>query len=681
MMETFMRCSSHITTLAQRTLSQICRRLGLLLSVAAISACSTLNLQGTAASHPSLANALTTPLVPTRSYVADLSANGGHQISPDGKRLVWAGVSGVRDALFVKDRTTGVTHALALRARHFGWAQDSRTLVITTDQGGDENTHIRVVDSTDPFDKGRDITPFENTRSQLHSTIPNSGDLLITSNRRDKKVFDLYRYTAATGQLHMLAQNPGDVGRWLVDPYGQLLGRARVTEGRYRLELLQEGKEKHWRSTFETDAFDTVIPVSDVLPGLQIWTLSNRGRDKLALVKIQLETGHEQVVYEHPKVDIGRALISDVTHEPLLLSLDPDYQELVFFKDEHRRIYTALARDKGGQKFRFSPMSISRDEAWVTGVLHDAEGARNVLIDLAAGSYEVLGQLSSSRIHAISPLAMSRPFGFKARDGLDIQGYLTLPNGVQPRQLPTVVLVHGGPWARDLWGNDGMGQFLANRGYAVLQVNYRGSSGYGRAFQEKAIGEFAGKMHDDLIDGLDALIAQGVSDPRKVAIAGASYGGYATLVGMSFTPEKFSCGIDFVGMSDLQSLLRDVPPYWELSRPWWSRYVGDPERSQDIPTLIAKSPLYRADQVRGPLLIMHGENDPRVKLDQSTRMVAALQKAGKSVQYVQFSGDGHGNQRWPNKLKQYRATEDFLAQCLGGRSHGTDLFEWVSWAF
>jgi dipeptidyl aminopeptidase/acylaminoacyl peptidase len=649
--------------------------------MAAVSGCSTFNLQGTQATHPSLANASLAPLVPVRRFVADLDTTGGHQISPDGKRLVWSGVSGLSQALFVKELATGETRQWAIAARFFTWAQDSRTLVITTDQGGDENTHVRVLDSTDPLDKGRDITPFTNTRSQLFGTLAHSGDLLITSNQRDKKVFDLYRYVAATQTLQLLAQNPGDVGRWLVDEQGQLRARARIIEGRYLLELPVPNVKETWQTRFETDAFDTVMPVSKFLTANEVWAVSNRGRDKLALVKLQLETGNEQVVYEHPNVDVSRAVISDITHQPLMVSVDPDYQELIFFNDVHRRLHALLANSLQGKKFRFSPTSISRDELWLTGIFQSEEGAQTILIDVAGHRFEVLGDMNSRRIHAISPLPKSRPFAFTAKDGLALNGYLTLPQGVDARHLPTVLLVHGGPWARDFWGNDSQTQFLANRGYAVLQVNYRGSSGYGKAFQEKAIGEFAGKMHSDLIDGVDTMIAQGIADPKRIAIAGTSYGGYAALVGMTFTPEKFTCGIDFVGMSDLQSLLRDFPSYWALGKPWWTRYVGDPDRAQDLAKLQAKSPLYKAHDVKGPLLIMHGENDPRVKLDQSIRMVKALENAEKTVQYVQFSGDGHGNQKWSNKLKQYRHTEEFLAQCLGGRSNGTDLFEWGSWAF
>jgi dipeptidyl aminopeptidase/acylaminoacyl peptidase len=248
-----------------------------------------------------------------------------------------------------------------------------------------------------------------------------------------------------------------------------------------------------------------------------------------------------------------------------------------------------------------------------------------------------------------------------------------------------VLLVHGGPMARDRWTSGGpsrsLQQFFANRGYAVLQVNYRGSSGYGKAFMERAVGEFAAKMHDDLIDGVNWAVASGLADAKKVAIYGASYGGYAALVGATFTPETFACAVDVVGVSDLGRFMETVPPYWDLGMAWWKRYVGDPADPAQRRVMDAKSPLYRAAAAGVPLLIMHGVNDPRVRLEQSEKMVAALRLAGKPVDYYTFKGDGHGNQKWNNNLTLYRKSEDFLAQCLGGRSKGLDYYELGSWAF
>jgi dipeptidyl aminopeptidase/acylaminoacyl peptidase len=329
-------------------------------------------------------------------------------------------------------------------------------------------------------------------------------------------------------------------------------------------------------------------------------------------------------------------------------------------------------------------ISVSRDENLIVASVQDSNGGRHLLVDAAKQQSTLLGELSSSRINAISPLPKQRPVAFSARDGLPLQGYLTTPtdaNGLELRHAPTVVLVHGGPWTRDFLGLDNLPQFLANRGYAVLQVNYRGSSGYGKAFQEAAKGEFAGKMHTDLLDGVDYLVRQGITDPAKVAIMGASYGGYASLVGMTHTPGRFACGISLFGMSDISTLIGNAPPYWDLGLFQWHEYVGDPAKPEDLQRMRDKSPLYKVDQVQGPLLILQGARDARVHLDQATRMVEALQKAGKPVDFVLFPKAGHNLFRWIDRLTYYRNTEDFLAQCLGGRSNGYDFFELGSLIF
>jgi dipeptidyl aminopeptidase/acylaminoacyl peptidase len=247
-----------------------------------------------------------------------------------------------------------------------------------------------------------------------------------------------------------------------------------------------------------------------------------------------------------------------------------------------------------------------------------------------------------------------------------------------------VLLVHGGPWWRDFWDNSlGVTQFLANRGYAVLQINYRGSTGYGRAFTEAAIGEFAGKMHDDLIDGVKWAIDQGIADRGKIAIMGGSYGGYATLVGLSFTPDTFACGVDFVGPSNLATLLETVPQYWKPFMHKWYKHVGDPANPEQRKRMLEKSPVTRADAVRSPVLIIHAANDARVNQAQADEMVTALRRAGKQVDYLLFSDAGHSGAvwTWGKRLRAYRVTEDFLAKCLGGRSGGFDYYELVGWLF
>ena len=649
--------------------------------------CTTLAACQTVATHPSLQNTAFqhTPLVPVRQYVADWDGNGLYQISPDGTQLMWFARKGLGQGLFVKNLQTGVVQSISTRA-YPQWAQDSRHILLMRDTGGDENVHIFQMDSHDLTLPEKDLTPYAGSSSHIQTRIENSADLLIANNQRDPKVFDLYHYIHATGELKLLARNTGDVALWLTNSEGKLLGRVRKQAEKLVQETYQTATAEHaerWQPMFEADYFDSVQVLEVDKKARFIWALSNRGRDKQALVKINTQTGLEDVVYADPRVDVSTVLLHPQNQQPMLLAVEPDYQERIIFDAPLQATFEkALPPLIQQARWRFQPYSISRDGTRITALILTETGGHNVLINTQAQTITVLGDAGLSRIHAQSPLPSNKPIQFTSRDGVPLHGYLTLSAGTEGKNLPTVLYVHGGPWARDTW-NSGNTQplFLANRGYAVLQVNYRGSSGYGRNFQEKARGEFAGKMHDDLIDGLDYLIQQGITDPAKVAIMGGSYGGYASLVGMTFTPERFACGISFVGMSDLASLIDNAPPYWELGKEWWMKYVGNPAIPQERAVMDSKSPLYHANQVRAPLLILHGANDPRVKLDQSSRMVDALHKAGKTVDFVVFPNAGHGNMKWSDNLRYYRKTEDFLSQCLGGRSNGLDWFELGSWAF
>lgn len=644
-----------------------------------------LNACSTTASHPSLLDsniesATNAALVPVRLYIADWDGNGLYQISPDGQQLMWIARKGLGPGIFVKNLQNGRVQSYKTLA-YPQWAQDSRHILLMGDQAGDENVHIFQLDSHDLSTPAKDLTPFAGSTSTLQTRIKNSANLLIANNRRDPKVFDLYHYTHATGALTLLAQNPGDVARWLTNDQGQLLGRVRKQAHLWVYEKHTPEAASDWQAVFSTSYFDTVLPLEVGADNTFIWALSNRGRDKLALVKINLSNGAEDVFYADERVDVSQAFISQKTLRPLLLTLEPDYQELKAFEPHLQKALEHLQAITPGH-FRFQPTSLSQDEQWITGTIMTESGGQHVLYNVQTNVLSVLGDDSRSRIHRISALPVQKPIQFPSRDGLTLQAYLTLPNGTSGKNLPTVLYVHGGPWARDVWASgEHMPEFLANRGYAVLQVNYRGSSGYGRAFQEKAQGQFAAQMHDDLIDGIDHLVRLGITDPAKVATMGASYGGYASLVGLTFTPERFACGISFVGPSDLAGLLENAPPYWELGLPWWNKYVGNPANPQERALMDSKSPLFKADKVTQPVLILHGANDPRVKLDQSTRMVDALRQAGKEVDFVLFNGAGHGNQKWSDNLRYYRKTEDFLARCLSGRSKGLDLFELGSWMF
>ena len=636
----------------------------------------------TAPTHPSLRDdpggALThAPLVPVRHYVADWDGNGGHQISPDGQHLMWVARLGLGPGVFVKNLQTGVVHSYDFQIPGH-WAKDSRH-VLFVGSNGNENDHVFELDALSDGAKPKDLTPYPGSKSYIQSQIEGSRDLLIANNQRNAKVFDLYRYEQASGKLTLLAENPGNVELWLTNKAGLVMGRARKQAEQWVYETPSDSSNTVWREAFRVAYLDTVSPLALAADNHFVWALSNQGRDKIALVKLDLRNGAEQVVFADPRVDVSEALMSDKTGEPLAVSLDPDFQEWKFFD---ARLQVAADSLRGSAPSRLGITSVSDDENLIVAALMGDTGGKTVLYNLASKQTTLLGEHSRSRIHAMSPLPQTQALHIKSRDCLNLQGYLTLPTGSKgAKPLPTVVYVHGGPWSRDVaFSYDPMPSFLANRGYAVLQVNYRGSSGFGRAFMEAAKGEFAGKMHTDLLDGLDHLVAQGVTDPGKVAIMGASYGGYASMVGMTFTPERFSCGISMVGMSDLAGLIENAPPYWDLNLPRWKAYVGDPAKPDERAVMEAKSPLFHTNQIKGPMMVVHGAHDVRVKIDQSTRFVAALKKAGKPVDFYVYPNAGHGLSRWPDLLDHYRKTEDFLASCLGGRRSGFDFFQLGSWA-
>ncbi len=625
----------------------------------------------TPANHISLKNAKLPPLLPVRNFVANIDHSGNYQVSPDGKQLLWSGVSRLRPALFWRNLDgTGKTQVRRFKKNspHGFWAADSKHILYHRDDTGREQAHVYAINSADGT--VRDLTPLQGITAWV-AKVPeaDSSHLFIAHNGRDATVFDTYRVDLETATLTRIFTNTANISHQLIADDGTTLIRV-LRKGKQRVIQLPDGDK--WRDLRTYSRFENFYPFQIDKPGESVLAYSNLDRDRTALVSINVDSGKERIVYEHPTVDIG-SVWGGPGSRPLAVTTQDGLPAVHYLDDNTRELFAELHND---QPAGLNLYSLSRDGQTGTVSRYDHTGATTYLIN--KGQLEKLSESSSIK-HA-KHWSQPQPFSIAARDGLNIQGYVTRPLHIK-QATPTIVHVHGGPWARDYWEHNDQIQFLVNRGYTVLQVNYRGSTGYGRAHRDAAKGEFAGKMHTDLLDAVDWAVEQGYSDPDKIGIMGGSYGGYATLVGLAFSPERFACGVDIVGVSDLATLLEDAPPHWLPEIDFWYSFVGDPGNKKERAAMNERSPLYRADKVTKPLLVVHGVNDPRVSVDQSDRMVEALRKSGSPVTYIRVKDEGHGFGHWKNQLKLYRLTEDFFADCLGGRSSGFDFYELGSWAF
>jgi dipeptidyl aminopeptidase/acylaminoacyl peptidase len=593
------------------------------------------------------------------------------RLSPGGDRLGWiAPHDGVLN-VWVAPMTAAegvdwaearvVTEDTDRGIRAFGWAHDDRHLLYIQDAGGDENWRLYDVD-LDTMQR-RDLTPFDGVQARIVAADRKfPSQILVGLNRRDPKLHDVYRLDLVTGELTLEVPNPGLIG-WVAD--AQLAVRAAAKpqpDGGYVL-LVRDGPEADWRPLLTISGDDA--------PGTQLFTFSADGGSLLAttstdtdtarLVRIDVATGAMQVLAEDPEADVSGVRVHPDTRQPEIAVLAKDRAEYLVLDDAVAADLAAIRSLHPGD-----PVFHGADDAnatWLIGFTNDAGPIPFYAYDRATrtGRFLFEHQPELSRYE----LAPMEPFRFTARDGLVLHGYLTFPPGADRRGLPTVFRVHGGPQARDVWGFDPGAQWLANRGYLCVQVNYRGSTGYGKGFVNAGDREWGGKMHDDLIDAVGYVTGQGWADPARVAITGGSYGGYAALVGAAFTPDVFRCAVDLCGPSNLKTLIETIPPYWAPAVARLHRRVGDP--AKDAEFMWSRSPLSRASDIRIPLLIGQGANDPRVKQAEAEQIVAALKEAGIEYEYMLFPDEGHGLAKPENRLRFYAAVELFLARYLGGR--------------
>ncbi|GAA1324311.1 S9 family peptidase [Pseudonocardia xinjiangensis] len=606
-------------------------------------------------------------------------------ISPDGTRIAYLAPHRGRRNIWVRgiDRTHAdavpVTHDTRRGITVYHWTDDPRWLLYLQDTDGNEDWHLHRVDLDHPDEPAVDLTPMDpGSRVVGVESLPSDpGTVLVWMNRRPL-FFDTFRVDVATGAttLHLEQTDPADTV--LLDRDGRPAFRFRPAgDGTVEISAVdtETGDVRPLTSVGGAEHPMGVQPQLVTPDGTGLLVGSFQDGDHLRLVRIDRETGAETVVaaVEGHDLDISGMMMPGVLPptvftgrrdgEVLAARFVADRPHIEVLDPEFAEVYARLATLSDGVLG-----TLSSDEAgrrWVATYVHDREPAVTWFYDHATGESRELFRAYPDLDPAT--LAPMRPVGFPARDGLPLHAYLSLPVGVAPENLPLVLLVHGGPWSHDTWSFSPDAQFLANRGYAVLQVNFRGSTGYGRRHVTAAIGEFARAMHDDLLDAVDWAVAQGYADPDRVGIYGGSYGGYAALVGVTVTPGRFAAAVDYVGVSDLAHLLRTLPPF---SRPYfvnnWYRYVGDPEIPEQEADMLARSPITLVDRIRTPLLVAQGANDVRVVRAQSDTIVASLRERGVPVEYLVADDEGHGFANPENRMRLNRAVERHFAEHLGG---------------
>jgi dipeptidyl aminopeptidase/acylaminoacyl peptidase len=532
-------------------------------------------------------------------------------------------------------------------------------VVYTKDFGGDENDHVVVVDRRGGEPK--DVTPYPGVKAQIIDALVEFPDrMLIGLNQRVKEVFDAYELDLATGKLTLVAENPGNITAWGADHAGRIR-YAIATDGVDQTYLYRETARAPFKPVLKTTFRDQFAPQVFTADNRKLYVASNLGRDKVAIVLVDPATAKEErVVYVRDDVDASGVVWSRARKRAAYVGYTTWKTERHYLDPDAERLFERLEAKLAGYEVVVQSTTDDESRLIVAATNDRTQGAR-YLYDRKADRLTKLGDvtpwLPEARMAAVKPIT------YTTRDGLTVNGYLTLPNGVTPKALPVVVNPHGGPWFRDAWGFNPEVQFLANRGYAVLQVNYRGSTGYGRKFWEASFKQWGFKMQDDITDGVEWLVKEGIADPKRVCIYGASYGGFATLSGLTQTPDLYACGVDYVGVSNLFTFMKTIPPYWKPYLEMIHEMVGDPEKDKAL--LTAGSPALNADRIKVPLLIAQGARDPRVNKDESDQMVAALKARRIDVPYIVKDNEGHGFRNEENQFAFYEAMEKFLEKYIG----------------
>ena len=592
------------------------------------------------------------------------------RLSPDGRYIsflaprdgvlnVWLAPRGALAAArpITADKTRGI--------REHYWAPTGRHVLYLQDEGGDENWRVMSVDVENGTEI--DLTPLPGVQAQLVGLSAERPDVaLIGLNDRKPEWHDLYEIDIASGARKLVAQNDLEFAAYLEDlKLVPQLALKTLPDGGGELFRRTPGGWESFLRYAQADSL-TTRPLIVEAAGSALM-LSALGRDKAALMRVDLASGRQSLVGASERADVSDVWLHPHTRELQAYAVDYLTSEITPVTSAAARD-VAILREALGPQFAITSRTLD-DSLWVVVVDDPARAPASHLYERASGRVAKLFEQRPELADA--PLRPMHAFEIRARDGLTLVCYLTLPPGVSGRQprapLPMVLDVHGGPWARDSYGFNAEHQWLANRGYAVLAVNYRGSMGFGKSFVNAGDGEWAAKMHEDLLDAVAWAVNEKIAAADKIAIYGGSYGGYAALVGLSFTPEVFACGVDLVGPSNLVTLLESIPPYWKSFFEDMARRVGDPRTKEGRALLTARSPLSHVERIERPLLIVQGANDPRVKQAEADQIVAAMQAQDLAVTYALYHDEGHGFARPQNRLSFYALTEAFLAQYLGGR--------------
>jgi dipeptidyl aminopeptidase/acylaminoacyl peptidase len=599
------------------------------------------------------------------------------QLSPDGKYISFLKPWKDTRNVYVKtvDEPFSSARLLTTETKRpvagYFWTRDSKYILYAKDNDGDENYNVYAVDPSAKPAAGaeappsRDLTGLKGVRVMLYEVPKSDPDVVyIGLNDRDKAWHDLYKLKISTGEKTLMRKNTERITGWVFDLKGQLRMATRSAENG-DTEMLRVDADG-FTKVYSCSVFETCHPLQFQPGDQRVYMETNRGTDLISLVLFDPQTSKTEMVESDPlgKVDFGGALFSEANHE-LVETWYIAARTKTYYKNK------AFGDDVHWIEHKFPDQEIivvsrTKDEQdWLVTAVSDTEPGETLLFDRKTQTLTPEFKVREKLPRA--DLAQMKAVTYKSSDGLEIPAYLTLPKGAEAKNLPTLIIPHGGPWGRDQWGYNPLAQFFANRGYAVLMPNFRGSTGYGRTFLDAGNLEWGRKMQDDLTWGAKFLVSQGTADPKRLGILGGSYGGYATLAGVAFTPDLYAAAVDIVGPSNLITLMDSIPPYWESIRTMFYKRMGDPNTPQGKRLLVEESPLTSADKIRTPLLVAQGANDPRVNRREAEQIVIALRDRGFPVEYILAPDEGHGFARPVNNLALFMASEKFLASHLGGK--------------